>query len=200
MKKYVGLLFLVSNLAFASISTNQAYQLNNQMGAVAHQLQLGTLIQKAELVNGGSTSTALVQGVDGHMLKRLARVTYDVAVTGGSTLATELGLGVAMPSGALVDRSWLEIKTLFADAGAGTVAIDCVHADGTVQPIMAAADLTLNAAGSVVSIVNPFIGAVVSVQPTIKIARDCTLSAKVATASQSAGKAVIFLEYGYTGI
>ena len=122
---------------------------------------------------------------DGLMAVRTARATYDIAVDGGDAAAH--GLGVTLPANALILHSWFYVVTQFVDAGAGTVAIHCEDADN----IYAAADITGNSAGAVVEGVQDGTAA----NFTGSIAAACELTATVATAAQSAGKLILFVDY-----
>lgn len=68
MKKFTTVLILFGLIlgqafgpeALALISTNQKYQLNNRMGGVARQVQLGTLIQNAEGLEGPALASGKI--------------------------------------------------------------------------------------------------------------------------------------------
>lgn len=182
-KLLFGLLALVLSLpAEAAISDAAKYELNNRMGAVAHKHQLGTLIEQAESVSEDDTA---VQSADGHMLERVARVTYDVAVHGGGL--GDHGLGVYLPAKAVIIRSYFRITTQFSDSGSGTVALSCEDANN----IKTATDITGNAAGTFVEgqstgAASTFVGG---------IAAKCEITATVAGAAQDTGKLTAWVHY-----
>jgi hypothetical protein len=117
--------------------------------------------------------------------KRIARVEYDV--TGGDSGGVGAhGLGVTLPASAIITRSFFFVKTQFVDGGAGTVALHCEDANN----IYSAADITGNAAGALVE------GVSTGSSGNMKIVdAACEITATVATAAQTAGKLVGFIEY-----
>jgi hypothetical protein len=128
--------------------------------------------------------------VDGLMRKRVARATYDVAVDGGT--AGAYGLGVSLPANAIITRSWFYTVTQFVDGGAGTVALHCE----TANNIFSAADITGNADGTLVDGIQD--GTFANFDGTGAagvLGSACELTATVATAEQTAGKLVLFVEY-----
>ena len=125
------------------------------------------------------------QSADGLHLKRIARATYDVAVNLGTVAAH--GLGVSLPANAIIVRSWFYVVTQFVDAGSGTVAISCEDANN----IKTATDITGSAAGAIVE--GESTGAASAFKASIAAA--CEITATVATAAQTAGKLIVFVEY-----
>lgn len=117
-------------------------------------------------------------------LPYVAKVVYDVSTTsalGSSTVNSGAhGLGVYLPGKAVILRDWMQIVTPFTDDGSGTVAFSCEDANN----ILTAEDLTNDSAGYKAGN-----GAVAG------IANRCEITATVATASQTAGKLVLYLEY-----
>lgn len=111
MTKFLLLLLVSANL-FGAISTDKKYKLNQYMGAVGSQVQLGTLIDE-----GGQKGLAK----DGHQSVQLLVGTYDFTVQGGAS-ATSLHLGVSLPSKAIITRSYIDTVTALAGTGA-TVAV-----------------------------------------------------------------------------
>lgn len=116
---------------------------------------------------------------------RTMRAEYDVALHGGTIGAHSLG--VALPAGAIIKRSFYQIGTQFVDAGAGTVALSCEDADN----IVAAADITGKTVGSLT--IGASDGAIANMKTGI--AANCEITATVAGAAQTAGKLVVFVEY-----
>ena len=138
--------------------------------------------------NAGLVSMAAVSG-DGLNQKRTARATYDVAVDLGTIAAH--GLGITIPANAIIVRSWFYTVTQFVDAGAGTVAISCE----TANNIFSAADITGNADGVLVDGIQQAFSTFDGTGAAGILGAACELTATVATAAQSAGKLVLFVEY-----
>lgn len=128
-------------------------------------------------------------GSDGYMQKRIIRATYDVAVDGGTIAAH--GLGVTIPANAIIVRSWFYTVTQFVDAGSGTVAIHCE----TANNIFSAADITGNADGVLVDGVQQAFATFDGTGAAGILGAACEPTATVATAAQTAGKLVLFIEY-----
>jgi len=143
----------------------------------------------ATLSNAGVFTMSEID-IDGLNQKRTARATYDVAIDGGTAAAH--GLGVTIPANAIIVRSWFYTVTQFVDAGAGTVALHCETADN----IFAAADITGNADGVLVDAVQD--GTFANFDGTGAagiLGAACELTATVATAAQTAGKLIMYVEY-----
>lgn len=124
-------------------------------------------------------------GVDGIGNIRFARVTYDVAVNGGTIGAHALAVG--LPAKAIVIRSWFYINTQFVDAGSGTVALSCEDANN----LKTATDITGSAVGALVE--GQSTGAASAFVSSI--AADCTITATVAGADQTAGSLTLWVMY-----
>lgn len=116
---------------------------------------------------------------------RYARFVYNTAVDGGTIGAR--GLGVFLPANAMIVRSYLYVKTQFVDGGAGTVALSCEDANN----IKTATDITGSAAGALIE--GQSTGAASAF--TTGIAARCEITATVATADQTAGYLVGYVEY-----
>lgn len=153
-------------------------------------------VDSAEIATNAVTATELAasaiteadtiaQSAEGLHLKRIARVTYDVAVDLGTIAAHTLG--VSLPANALIQRSWIYVITQFVDAGSGTVAFHCEDANN----IKTATDITGTADGGIIE------GAQLGTTATMtgSIAATCEITATVATSAQTAGKAILFVEY-----
>jgi hypothetical protein len=176
MVKFLAMLGLIlSTTVWAApavqhgLSDGDRFLLNNRMGGVAHNVQLGEKLYGA---------------------KRIARVVYDVTdldrngVSNGSSTAAH-PLNVSLPAKAVIVRSWLQIVTAFTDVGSGTVAIHCEDANN----IKTATDFT-SLSGLVEG---ESTGAMSAAKASIAAA--CEITATVATASQGLGRALIFVEY-----
>jgi len=89
----------------------------------------------------------------------------------------------------VIDRqTWFYTVTQFVDAGAGTVAISCEDANNlyTATDITGIAVGTITAGAADGHAAATFVGS---------IAAACEVTATVATAAQSAGKLIFFIEY-----
>ena len=137
----------------------------------------------------GGKASAETLGSDGSMQKRIVRATYDVAVDLGTIAAH--GLGVSLPANAIIVRSWFYTVTQFVDAGAGTVALHCE----TANNIFSALDITGNADGVLVDGVQQAFATFDGTGAAGILGAECELTATVATAAQTAGKLVLFIEY-----
>lgn len=117
--------------------------------------------------------------------KQEVRVTYDVALKGGTVAAH--GLGQFLPAKSVIVRDYLYIDTAFTDGGAGTVAFSCEDANN----LKTATDLTAVSAGQFVE------GAATggSAAFVSGIGSACEITATVAGSTQSTGKATLWLEY-----
>jgi len=149
------------------------------------------LISDKAMVIGNVLGKALPEslGSDGSMQKRIARASYDVAVDGG-TAAAHL-LGVKIPANSIIVRSWFYTVTQFVDGGAGTVALHCE----TANNIFSAADITGNADGVLVDGIQQAFATFDGTGAAGILGAECELTATVATAAQTAGKLVLFVEY-----
>lgn len=94
MKKIFSWLMLATFMttnAFALISTNEKYQLNNKMGKVGQDVQLGTLIQNAELLAGPAMTSGQI------LVGNSSNVSAAVAPAGDVTISnagvTAIGAG-----------------------------------------------------------------------------------------------------------
>ena len=176
MKKLMLAVLLLALPAFGAISDANKRILNQMMGEQGRRTLLGTLIDE-----GGTASLAK----DGIAPSKVARATYDVAVDTGTIAAH--ALGVTLPAHAIVRQAWFQITTQFVDAGSGTVALSCASAND----IFSAADITGSAAGTITA------GVPTGVAATMFDvgATECELTATVATAAQTAGKLVLYVQY-----
>lgn len=110
MKKLlIGL--LIAPIAMGAISDDKKYKLNQAMGGVASEVQLGTLLDE-----GGQRT--LVK--DGHQAKQLVVGTYDYAVHGGNSVG-DRHLGVTIPDNAIITRSYIDVVTTIVGQGAALV-------------------------------------------------------------------------------
>lgn len=133
---------------------------------------LNSLSSAGQLVNGLST-------------KKMARASYNVTASAAQGGIGNHGLGVTLPANSLITGGLFQVKTQFVDAGSGTVAISCGSA-----AFYAAVDITGFAAESIKPIT------VASYMNPIDVGTSaCEITAAVATASQTDGKLVLFLDY-----
>ncbi len=181
MRNFIGLiavLALVTVQSYASITTNQVYQLNKQMGAVASLVELGTVIQ-----DPGE--------VDGLKFQRVARATYDVTVD-GSTASSTYGLGESLPANAIVSHAWFQVITAFqgVDNGAMGVSLECVAGNDDLYGVNAG--MTTLAAGELEEGI-PTGGTTLMFDVGTSA---CELSAVVSSvADGTIGKLVLWVEY-----
>jgi hypothetical protein len=189
IKLFAILTFVLSIIPAVAHSENiKIYK--SQGGATMTVASGGTLniasggaLQKAGVAVDLDALTQASQATDGLLVKRIARATYDVAVDLG-TIAPHL-LGVTLPANAIINNGVIQIKTQFADAGTGTVALSCGSAT-----ILTAADITGSAAEAVVATTITSGATAVDVGTSA-----CELTATVAGAAQTQGKLVLFVEY-----
>lgn len=128
-------------------------------------------------------SMLAVATADGLNAMRVARATLDCGVEDCS--AGTVGMGVTIPAKAILLRAWYYTVTQFVDGGAGTVALQCEDSGN----IDAAADITGITVGTITQ-TDLVAGAEVAA-----IAAACEISAVIATAEQTAGKLILYVEY-----
>ncbi len=208
-KKFLAAVVLVvmaiSTFVVADLSNDQKYELNTRMGQVAFKHQLGTAIARTEKIKSGDSTFG---GADGTLLKRVARVTWDMTkVAAGSSLKTNGSafvpnadgshfLGDSVPAGAIITRSYFQIvkkpATENGTSPAATLAFGCNPASSTLfvgdfEPAGASTPGFYEGKQS---------GAVVGY--TYINQKPCTLSANVSHANfttDTPGKVVLFVEY-----
>ncbi len=130
-----------------------------------------------------STSTSS-DAQNGLKVQHYARASWDAASQG--TTGTAYSLGVTLPAKAIIQRSyWLSDLTPVS-AGAGTVAFHCIAAND----IFSAATITSKTTGTFTEGVSTGTAANMKLGTTA-----CAITATIASASYTAGKAVIFVEY-----
>lgn len=157
-------MLLFSAVASANITNQQEYIGNNYFGSPGSEIQLGSLLNK---------TTA---GVD---------FVYDTAVDGGSVGAHTLS--VKLPAGAIITRSFIEIKTQFASAsGNSKVALSCEDANN----IKTSTDIDASAAGAFIE--GESTGAASAFK---KVDAECSITATIASEAATAGKLQGFLSY-----
>ncbi len=140
MKKFFSWLILATFMttnAFALISTNEKYLLNNKMGKVGMDVQLGTLIQNAELLAGPALSSGQILVGNSSNVAAAFTPSGDVTVSSagvtaiGAAKVTEAMLAPASTSGLHVPRVARIIWDPTGVAGDRTVAN---HASGVTIP------------------------------------------------------------------
>lgn len=152
--------------AHAQVTKSQKYLLNNYAGDAARQAQLGTIVDSS---------------------KRSVRAIYDTAASIGSASVGAHTLGVTLPAGAVITRSWFVVDTQFGSvSGSGTVAIHCE----TANNIFTATDIDGSAAGTLTE------GASTGAASAFKkITAACPITATVASSDMTAGKLEVFVDY-----
>lgn len=93
MKKLLLALLVAVPALAAVLTTDKVYKLNNYMGATAHEVQLGGLLDATH---------------------RVVEATYDVSVDEATAGSHELGISI--PDNAIITRSYLDILTRPAHA------------------------------------------------------------------------------------
>lgn len=141
------------------------------------------VVEKITALESQNSTTSYT--ADGLLSLRVARVTYDVSADGGGIGAH--GLGVSLPANALLKQAYFYVKTQFVSASNGTVALSCEDANN----IYSATNITGQSAGAITAGVQTGTAANMS----SAIASACEITATVASASYTAGKLNLFLEY-----
>lgn len=166
-------LALFSGSVFANITTDQEYLLNRS-GSVASKVQLGTLVNR--------THNLLV-------------AKYSYAVQGGTTandisLLTNLGdpkSYAVLPANAVIKNVWVNVISAPTSGGSATIALKAVNA----ADLLAATAISSLGTG-VVKQGKPFNSTTTT---WIKTSAAQTIKATVATATLTAGKFNVFIEY-----
>ncbi len=140
----------------------------------------------SEVTDGTLTEAdMIVQTADGLHLKRVARAVLDCGSSDCSV--GTVSMVQALPATAIITQVYYYIVTQFVDGGSGTVALHCEDANN----ILTAGDITGISGGVVTT------GAAIGTAGTMvaSIASACTITATIATAEQTAGVLVLFVEY-----
>lgn len=136
MKKLTALLVLftllmgqiISPSAIALISTNQKYELNNRMGGIARKVQLGTLIQTAEGLEGPALAAGKILVGNGSGVAAAVAPTGDVTIN--SSGVTAIGSS-KVTSAMLVDSTIVD-----ADVSASAALTRSKMANGTADHVV----------------------------------------------------------------
>ncbi len=131
-----------------------------------------------------ASTTTSNDGTDGLKAKHTARATWNAATQG--TTGNAYSLGVTLPAKAVIQRSYFLSDIQPVSAGAGTVAFSCTAAGD----IFAAATITSKTIGTFTEGVSTGTAATMKLGTTA-----CAITATIASASYSAGKQVIFVDY-----
>ncbi len=132
------------------------------------------------------TSGEVAPGTDGNGHLRIARATYDFAISGGAV--GNIALDVTIPSGAIVTGGKVQVITPLTSGGAGTAAIQ-VQSAGDVVAAAVVSGAPWSTAG--VKDVVPVETAATSILTTASR----TVTLVVGTAALTAGKFVVWLRY-----
>lgn len=173
MKKFL-LALLVTVPIFGAISERNKYKLNNAMGQVARQANLGTILDE-----GGTRGVAK----DGHQPKQMLVGTYDFATMGGGSVGT-IELGVSLPDNAIVTKSYIDVLTAPAGVGA-TIAIRTESA-ADIKAATAIASYSGFVAGEQTGS---------GVTAFVKTTAERALGINIANTALTAGKFKVYLEY-----
>lgn len=193
MKNFMWLLLttLITSNAFALISTDQKFLLNNKMGKVGQDVQLGTLIQNAEGISAGQVleSNLEVPTGAGLYVPRVARVVWDPSGVSGDRTVGAHASAVTIPANAVIRQVWFFTKTSLVSTGNnGTIAVSC----NSANDIFSAADIdaSTGVAGQIGT------GVEVGTAATmLKVTTACAVTFTVATNAFTAGKMDWFIEY-----
>jgi hypothetical protein len=159
------LLLLSSAIAYATISVDQSELMNNHMGPVARQVQLGT-----ELL--------------GH---QVAKFEWDPSSVSAHRPVGAVSLGVQLPAKAVIVKSWFQVvASLVSASNNGTIAFHCEDAGN----IFAAADIDSTLPRSLTMGVSD--GAVANMKD---IEAACNITATVGTNAFTAGKIIGWAEF-----
>jgi len=146
---------------------------------------------------------------DGLTVKKVAVATFDPSANSSQRAVAAHGLGVYLPIKAIITRVWIDVVTTFTDGDtdAATIALHLQAADDVVAAI-AISDATnvwdAGIRGSKIGLPNFGADAAHDTQVEVsalfaasmlKPTAERQITATVATAALTAGKAVIFVEY-----
>jgi len=141
----------------------------------------GVTATVAELNQTDETS----QSSDGKLLKKIVRATLDCGAS--SCVAGTVSMVQTLPAKAIITQAYFFTVTQFVDGGAGTVALHCEDADN----IFAAADIT----GIVVDTITSGVPIGTAGTMAAGLAAQCTITATIAVAEQTAGVLNLWVEY-----
>lgn len=177
MKKY----FLVALLALSAISAHadiQGAPFIPEIDARFNALEQGNHILNNVYPMGSA---------DGHWVQQEAQATYDFAKYTGAVAGYDLG--VAIPAGAIVTRSFLYSITQPTTSASGTLGFYCNNASNPEFKLQTAA-ASYPAAGALAEGIQTGTAANMSV-----IATKCDVHAKIVTGALTAGKVTLFINY-----
>jgi hypothetical protein len=128
MKKIYAVL-LLTLITTAALAANSPYPpwIDKVGGDITFDANGGTSIGAGKITE--AQIAPLSGTVDGLGLKRMAMFVYDSAIDGVS--AAGHGLGVTLPAGAVITRSFFKVITAFTYSGSanGTLALSCEDAN-----------------------------------------------------------------------
>ena len=170
MKKYVILglaLLLAATPAFALLSAGQIWKLNNRMGKVASEVQLGTLIRSIEGVTLGSLADGTVWVGNGAAVATPVTLSGDFTITnaGVSTIANDAITSAKILSNEIVNA---DINSAAAIAYSKLAAL-------------ASGNILVGSAGNVAASVNPSGDIDVTNAGLFSIAADSIVNADIKT-------------------
>lgn len=167
MKKFVLLgLMLCAATSFANITSDDAFKLNNNMGGVASEVQLGTLLQQT---------------------KNMQVATFDA--TSGKGIGA-YNLDISLPIGSVVKKVWYDVITTFTSStDAATIALNTQTANDLVTAVAISDGTNPWDAGIHDGI------PVYTAATAIKLTAARTVTVTVGSQSLTAGKLRVFVEY-----
>lgn len=163
-KLFLTLGAVISISALAAITTQQKFIGNNYFGAPGNEIQLGTLLDR-----------------------NLNAVKFQYSVASNRGALGAHSLGVKLPAGSIITRSYFMVTEQFASAsGTGEVALSCE----TANNIFSAADIDSDAAGTIKEGVST--GAASAFQ---KIVDECNITLTNSVQASTAGALDGWVEY-----
>lgn len=165
MKFLLALLLLIPVMANANITARQQFLLNAAPAPLA-TARLGDLVNKTQ---------------------NLVRVTWDYTVDGGAVGTISPSRGAVLPASAIITRAWFNtLTTLVAGSGTPTIAW---NSEGAGDIYAAATYANFTAANFVAGIEDG------TTTHSLKMLADRTVKMTIASASVTAGKIDLFIEY-----
>lgn len=197
---------LAAGTASGALSTDQKNLLNNHMGSVPRQIQLGTVLGTIEArgtLSGDATVTdggvlsigankvteAMIAAPETNArgLLRVARATFDPSGDSSVRPIGTYSLGVSLPANAIIVRSYMRTKTAFQSSSSqAQVSFFCETA-GNIALSRFATSLSQG------TVIDGFNSGTASVMKNITAA--CNISATVTGEALTAGKLNLFVEY-----
>lgn len=162
------LLAVITTQVFGNgqVTTRQKYDFNHYLGPAAFTNTLGTVLDRK---------------------LNLLRAQYDFSVDGGSQILVTPSSTVVLPDNAIITQSWVEVITAFLPAT--TASVISVRTEAALDVLASTAASTLSA-GTIIA------GASTGTAANFKkMSAERTLKVDIASASITAGKMDIYIQY-----